>query len=216
MNELIKMNFSYILNAISWRLPNWLFRYSQNVVVKTGQPKLISRKLSLYFQRFATLDDADLFIDIGISKKLLKERLDNNDLCYILGQDNEILTIIWGAPGKRYIKLAGAVLDPGENGVIFYGVYTMKSARFKGMFPIVFNELYQFYIKNNRHVIYAVIDTSNTNSLRIHNGMNFKTVGKVVHFSIFNIKITYYIYWPHKTKRIHIFIKSPPDNLYWD
>jgi len=216
LKEILHLNFDYVLNAMAWRTPLWLFKYDHSVIVKSDNPKFIIRKLTSYFQRFATLEDSDLLYDIGISKELFKERLEHNDRCYIMGQDGEVLTVIWGSSGKRYINPCGTILDPGNDGFMLYGGFTKESARLRGMFPVVFNEIYQSYVKENKTCVYASISTLNVNSLRIHKRMNFKIVGEAVYFSIFSLKFTYYKYWPHKTNIISIFIKTPPDNLFWN
>jgi hypothetical protein len=133
-----------------------------------------------------------------------------------MGQDDKILTLLWASPGKRYLKLGGGILDPGENGIIVYGGYTEKSVRLKGLFPVAFNELYQSFVREGRYIIYAAIHTMNEYSLKLHERMNFIRAGESIHFSIFNIKMTFYKYWPHKAKKVHIFIKTPPNGLFWN
>ena len=88
LKELYRFNFDAIFGALSWRLPNWLFIYVRTIIVRTDEPKIITRKITGYFQKLATLDDLQLIQSIGISKKLSAERLEHGDKCYIIGQDN--------------------------------------------------------------------------------------------------------------------------------
>ncbi len=215
-NHLFKLNIDELFYAISWRSNDRFFNYMHAVLLRTDQPKVRTRELNGYFQRFATIDDGNLFLKTGISKNLLKERLDNGDRCYILGQDDKILTQIWGSPGKRYLKLGGSILDPGDKGVIFYGGASDKSVRLKGLFPVAINKLNQSFKNINKNVVYAAVNSLNKYSIMVHKRMNFKLVGESYHLSLFGIKITYYQYWPHPTRKLHIFIKTPPEGLYWN
>lgn len=72
LNELFKLNFDYVLNAISWRLPNWVFIYVRHVIVVTDNPKIITRKLTSYDQNFATIEDAYLLEKVNIKTSILR------------------------------------------------------------------------------------------------------------------------------------------------
>jgi hypothetical protein len=133
----------------------------------------------------------------------------------IIDLNDEIMSIIWGCSERRYLKLSGAILDPGEQGVIFYAGFTHERARLKGLFPTSFNELYQSYTAEGRRRIYAGIHSLNTNSLRLHERMNFDVVGETYFVVLLGIHICYYKKWPYPNKTIHVFVKSPPENLCW-
>lgn len=214
--EIRNLNFDYILNAISWRLPDWLFVYARSIIVRTDSPKLITRQLTSYVQKFITIEDAYLLEKVNIPKELLAERLRHGDKCYVIYRNDDILTIIWGSAGKRYIKFYGTILDPGDDGLMFYGGYTAESMRLRGLFPVAFDKIYQAFQKENRSTIYAAINSLNTSSVKLHKRMNFSVVGEAIYWLLFGLKFTYYLSWPHQTKKLHIFVKAPPKDLYWN
>ena len=209
-------NLDQVIGAISWRLPGWFFNYARAYLMLSIEPKLDHRQFTAYFLRLATTDDISLIERIGIPGSLTKERLANGDRCVIIGKDQEVLSIIWGATGKRYLKISGAILDTGEDGVIFYGGETKESARLKGFFPTTFHELYRSYARENRIRVFASVHSLNTASLKMHLRMNFISVGETVHISLAGINVTYYRKWPQGCKRWHIFLKKPPQGLFWN
>jgi hypothetical protein len=214
--EIAHLNMDYILNAISWRMPSWLFIYNKAQLLFTDSPKFLFRESDNQFARRATLEDIPLLEKIGIPGKLFKERMDHGDQCVILMKDNEILSIIWGSGGKRYLKFPGQILDPGEDGFIAYGAETVEKARLRGYIGLTYSLLYKYYLDNGRGKVFGSVHSLNVPSFRNHIKMNFNVVGETIHFSIIGIKFTYYRKWPHPTRKLHIFIKTPPYNLYWN
>lgn len=213
---LFELNFDQLLGAVSWRLPNWLFVFTRSIIVRADNPKLLTRQLTTYVQKFITIEDAPLLEKVNIPKKLLADRLRHGDRCYVVCRDDEILTIIWGSTGKRYMKFYGTILDPGDAGLMFYGGFTAESMRLRGLFPVAFETMYQSFLKENRSVVYAAINSLNKQSIKLHRRMNFSEVGEAIHWSLFGIKFTYYRSWPHKTKKLRIFVKAPPNGLFWN
>nr|MBN2276795.1 hypothetical protein [candidate division Zixibacteria bacterium] len=214
--ELASFNFNYVLDAVSWRLPDWLFKYVRTYLLCAERPKLLCRNYDSHFMRFADVDDIPLIVPLGISRRLIRERLDNGDRCLIMGKDNSVHTIIWASPGKRYLKVGGAILDPGDDGVIFYGGYTAEEVRMLGLFPTAFNAIYNSFVSEKRTRVYASIHSLNRLSYKTHIRMNFKPVGEATHFSLLGLKFTYYKYWPHRVKKFTVFIKVPPEGLFWN
>ena len=215
MREAVRFNIDYVIQAIAWRLPNWLFYYYHTYLISTVEPKLTVRTYTTYFKRLVTLDDLPLLTKLGIAESLVRERLAAGDRCVIMGQGEEIMSIIWGCAEKRYLRLSGSILDPGEDGIILYAGYTNEQARLRGLFPTSFNELYQSYLTEGRRRIYSAIHSLNTNSLALHQRMSFDIVGETYFWDLFGVKICYYKTWPHRTRKVHIFGKIPPDGLYW-
>ena len=213
--ELFRLNVDYVLNAITWRSPQWLFYYYHTLLISTDNPRLLTRSNPTYFLRFVTGDDMPLLRKFALREQAVAEHLAAGDRCVIMGRDDEIMSIIWGSSDKRYFKLSGAVLDPGKDGVIIYGGFTTEEARFKGLFPTSFQRLYQSYVDEGRPRIYAAIHSTNTASMKLHLRMGFEIVGETYFLALFGLKICYYRKWPHATRRLHIFVKVPPDNLGW-
>ncbi len=204
-----------LVYSISWRLPSWIFYYYHTLLVKSDNPRLPTRKFKTYFLKPVTEEEIPLLVKYGIKEELIRNRLKSGDKCVIMGKDKKIQTIIWGASSKKYLRLSGAILDPGPDGAIIYAGYTTPDARMKGLFAVAFNEIYQSYIAEGRSVLYGAIDTYNKNSLKLHLRMNFKIVGETYFSRLFGIKICYYKSWPYPVRKLHIFIKEPPDGLEW-
>lgn len=208
-------DFDYILNAVSWRLPDWLFYYYHSFLFWTDRPKLITHNFTTYFKRFASHDDIEMLKKLGVREEFARRRLADGDLAVIMGKDEEILAIIWGTKKKRFIKLAGVVVDPGDDGAILYAAFVKKEARLKGLFPVIFHDIYRSFAKEGRNKLYAEVDSLNTNSLKLHLTMNFKITGETYYFIIFGISICYYKFWPFAHKRIQIFFRRPASGLEW-
>ncbi len=208
-------SFEYFWVALSWRLPNWLFYYNHSFLLKSDRLNLVNRNYTRYFEKYITLEDCKLLEKEGYTRELIEARLNAGDRGIIICRNDNIVTICWAASGKRFLKLSGAILNPGQDGVIFYGVYTKKSYRFMGFFPKVFSDLYKFYLAKGHSRVYLSIDKYNVSSLNIHKRMNFEIIGETVYIILFGISICFYKSWPFQTKKIHIFIKKPPHNLEW-
>jgi len=210
-----KRDYNYIINAIAWQFPAWFMRYCHSYLLTTKAPKLISRDFKIYFKKFIDLNDLDILNDFGMPEGLVKSRISSGDKGIIIGYGNEIRSIIWGASDKKYLKVVGAVLDPGQDGFIAYGGYTKEKYRIQGLFPSIFNDMYQYYSGRGRNKVYAAIDSINHNSMNLHLKMNFEIVGEIHCFVLMGISICYYKKWPFETNKIHIFFKKPPGNLDW-
>lgn len=208
-------HFDYPLSAISVRLPDWLFYYDHSLIINSEQPKLISRNFTKYFKKFVSYDDLDILEKYGYSKDLVKSRLNAGDKAVIMGDNNEIMTIIWGASERKFAKLAGITLDPGKNGLLVYGGYTNEEARLKGLFPTAFSELYDYYKSQGRNRIWSTINVNNINSIKLHKRMNFDVYGETIYVMIFGIKISYKFRWPDNDKRFRIYLKNPIKKMAW-
>jgi len=213
--QLRQGNLDYPLVSLSWRIPNWLFYYNHSFLLESESPTLVNRSYTKYFKKRITFDDCELLEKIGYSRGLVETRFKSGDKGIIIGQDNDISTVCWATSQKRFLKLSGAILDPGRDGIIFYGAYTRGSDRLKGFFPTVFSELYNSFLAEGRFRAYASIDKYNKSSLNLHRRMNFKIVGETIYIAIFGVNICFYKRWPFSTKRIEFFLQKPPKGLNW-
>jgi hypothetical protein len=215
MAETLKRNFDYILSALSWRLPDWLFYYYHSIFLKTDNPRLASRDYKTYFNKFITEADCELLEKNGYPAELVLLRLRAGDKAVILGKDDEIEHIIWGASSEKYLKLSGTTLDPGKHGLIFYGAHTKESSRLKGFFPTALTELYNSYQAEGRSRIYSIVSIMNQSSLALHKQSNFEQIGELFYFIIFGINICYHKKWPFPVSKIKLFFKKPLKDLPW-
>jgi hypothetical protein len=215
IKKIWQRDYDYIFDAISWRLPDWLFYYNHSFLLRSDDPRLPKRQYTTYFKKFITGEDCDLLEENGYPRELVLYRLSAGDRGIMMGKDNEIASITWAAAGKRFLKLAGATLDPGPDGVIFYGAHTEEYARLKGLFSTALADLYDKYVAEGRFRIYSNIDVMNANSLSIHKRIGFNIIGETRYVILFGVGICHFKSWPFPTKRVHLFIKRPPGKLKW-
>ena len=102
LREIARSNIDYVLDAISWRLSNWLFYYYHSYLISTDKPKLVVRTYASYFKRFASTNDLPLLKKCGLSESFAREHLNAGDRCVIMGQNDEIMSIIWGCSERRW------------------------------------------------------------------------------------------------------------------
>jgi hypothetical protein len=210
-----KRDYNRIVNALFWLFPRWLVSYCRSYLMMTNEPKLISREFKTYFKKFIDLNDLAILDGFGMPGDLVKSRINRGDQGVIIGHGDEVRSILWGASGKKFLKVVGAILDPGQEGFIAYGGYTKEKYRIQGLIPSLFKDLYQYYSNNGIKRVYASVDSVNHVSLNFHQKMNFKIVGETFYFVLLGVSICYYKKWPYKTRKIHIFFKRPPENLDW-
>ena len=215
IRQLLKGNYDYFFDALSWRLPGWLFYYYHSYLIKSDSPILPTREYTTYYKRFITTDDCELLEKNGYPRKLVESRINAGDRCIIMGKDEEIITIIWAASGERYLKLSGVTLDPGEDGLIVYGGYTKEYARMKGLHPTALTELYKTYLDEGRYRIYSNINILNSYSLLLHKRMNFDIIGENIYIVIMGIGICYFKSWPFPIKKLQIFLKKCTNKVAW-
>ena len=109
--KFIKSNLSSngwerILDAISSRVPLWLFTYYHNHLIFAKELQLFVRKYSDYEIRRAVPDDASIMESAGVAKSLFLHRLKRGDTCVIVIKHRQIVGWSWGAIGRLFTILA--------------------------------------------------------------------------------------------------------------
>ena len=202
--ELKAGNWDYLLDAVAARLPSWLFSYYHCVLVVTDKIDLPVVEQPGFFKRFITLDDLDRLEEFGTPKGLTRARLKAGYRAAIVGKGDEIMSIVWGAPGNdRY---------PGEDGFILYRAYTRRDYRQRGLVYIAYQELYDSYAAEGKYLAYGVINRLNKRSFVVHKKFNFKDVGDFIYMTLFGLGLCIYSKWPFPTSKIQLFLKKPPHN----
>jgi len=205
----------YALTAITHRFPESLLRYYHTNLIKGDEIKLITRNYKDYEIRFATEADAGNMAHVESEKEKALHRLKRGDTCAIVEKDGQIVSISWAATGRLYNRYAGSIIDTGEDGFYLYGVYSVPEVRMKGFFASCFKLQFEHHLKQGRTTKFGAIEVLNKNSIRTHHRLGFKTVGETYCITILGVTFCYYKSWPIKTKKLHIFVKRPPENLEW-
>jgi len=213
--KILERDFDYVFEAISWRMPDWLFYYFHTLLAKNDNPKLFSRRLSDCTIKFISESDIDLLEKNGFPRELTESRIEAGDKSVIIFKGDEILSIIWAADGKRHLKLSGIDFDPGEEGVFIYGGYTKESARLRGLHPIAFTRIYTSYSDNGRTDAYTTISATNKYSIQIHERLNFGFIGESFLVTLLGINFCFVKKWPYNVPKLRISLKKNPQKLPW-
>jgi len=205
----------YLVCSFASRFPEWLFRYYHTVLIRGDQIKLIVRRRQDYKIRLANADDAGDLEEVGIARRKALYRLDRGDTCAIVSKDKRVATISWAATGRLYNRYAGSIIDTGEDGLYLFGVYSVPDERMKGHLHSCYQLQFEHHAKQGRTLKYGVIDILNKGSLKAHRRMGFQIAGETYCVTLFGMSICYYKTWPHKTPKLHLFFRRPPQNLQW-
>lgn len=208
--------WGYLLHAIRWRIPVWLFYYKHAILISTDKPVFRTRNYSNYHIKIADLNDYELIVNLKLySPEKIKRRLEEGDNCHFIIKEGKIVSIIWAKIGKLFAIDSGPVINTGDDAFFVDGLFTIPEERMKGLHILCFKSLYDYFVSKGRNRIIGVIHADNTVSIRAHNRMEFDITGETYYMILFGISVCYYKKWPYKTKKIHIFTKRPPKGLRW-
>jgi len=211
-----RAGFLYLIHAIMWRLPTWMFYYDHSLLFATNKPKIIARKYANYIVREANLNDVNSIEKLDIYPKgKTARRLKDGDFCHIVLNGEEIVSIIWAKLGKMFAIQGGSIIDTGDDGFFLDGMHTVTHERMKGLHMIVYKSLFDHMASLGRHRILGLIKAENTISVTTHKRMDFESVGETFYITLMGVSVCYYKKWPYKAKKIHVFFKRPPGNLRW-
>jgi len=201
------------LHALSWRLPTWMFNYDHTYLIGGRELKLKVRDYPQYEIRRATLDDVETMTKAGIRESLFLHRIKRGDHCILVLKDGRAVSWSWSATGRLFLMLGGIIMDTGPGGFFLYDVYTVPEERLKGFIMVCFEKQLEHHHSLDCWDIYGTISAFNVHSLKTHFRMGFKTCGEAFSMTLAGINFCYYRSWPHKTRKLHIFFKRPPENL---
>lgn len=204
-----------IMHGLSWRLPWWLFSYDHIFLMGGRDLKLKVREYPQYKIKLGTLDDVEYVTKSGVNGSLFRYRLERGDCCILVLKDDRAVAWSWSATGRLYLKLGGIIVDTGESGFFFYDVYTVPEERLKGFIMVCYEKQLEYRHERGRWDILGTISAFNIHSLKTHFRMGMKPCGEAFGFTVCGISICFYKSWPHKTRKLHIFLKRPPENLEW-
>lgn len=206
-------NFGRFLDILAWNLPYWLFHYGHNVLIHSENPRWKACDLSNFTAKFATLDDCPDLQESGSAKKDMCNRLKAGDRSYIVFKDDRLLSMVWVATGKIFIKFCGATFDTGHDGCFYYGSFTSEQARNLGLFSGIRNVIYTKLALEGRRKNWGIVSVNNASWLETVLKKNYIIAGETYYLKILFINICVYISWPYPVRRINIFIKNPPKLL---
>lgn len=199
-----------LLDFIAWNLPGWLFFYGHNVLTYTEKPTWQIKEFPDYTIRFARLDEADMLQVSGSNKKAIVERLGAGDKSMVVMKGDKLITMIWGAVGKIFIKLGGATFDTGDDGCFYYGSYTLPDIRLSGIGGTVHQLIHESYVAEGRQKNWAIISVNNYRWLQAILRKNYTIIGETYFVKFLFFNICYYKSWPFPIDRVKIFFKNPP------
>lgn len=204
-----------LLDVVAWNVPHWLFYYNHSVLVTSDLPSWEATPQPECVIRFLTQDDMCLLQQTGLNHDVARERLLEGDQAVIAIKDGQILTIIWATARKRFLRLSGSVFDPGANGSFYYGSYTNSRARMKGLFSTARLYIHKYYSDLGRWKNWGAINANDKPWLAAVLNRNYSIAGETYYFKVMFLNVCYYKFWPHPTKKLHVYIKVPPNKLYW-
>ncbi len=190
-----------------------MFSYDHTYLISSRELKLKVRDYPQYEIRQATLDDVETMTSAGIRESLFRHRIKRGDHCILVLRDSKAVAWSWSATGKLFLMLGGLIFDTGKSGFFLYDVYTVPEERLKGFIMVCFEKQLEHHHRRDCWDIYGTISAFNIHSLKTHYRMGFKTCGEAFSMTLAGINVCYYKSWPHKTKKVHVFIKRPPEDL---
>lgn len=214
MSKLKQIGFiERVLHALSWRLPSWLFSYDHTYLINGRELKLKVRDYPHYEVRRGVIEDVEIMKKAGIREELFRHRINRGDHCVLVLKDGRAVSWSWSATGRLFLMLGGIIVDTGEKGFFLYDVYTVPEERLKGFIMVCFERQLEHYHQKGCWDIYGTISAFNVHSLKTHFRMGFKTCGEAFSVTLAWVNICYYKSWPHATRKVHVFVKRPPEEL---
>jgi hypothetical protein len=168
-----------LLHSLSWRLPDWLFKWDHSYLLQSRQLRLIVLPHPDYQVRPTSLEDIGVFERANVDPELIACRLRRGDHCVMVLKNDQLIAWSWTAIGRLLLKLDGAFFDTGEDGFFIYDVYTAPAERLKGLIMNCYELQLNHYRRTGRENIYSAISVLNTNALSTHFRMGFTAIGEI-------------------------------------
>jgi len=190
-----------------------MFSYDHTYLMNGRELKLKVREYPHYEIRQAVIDDVETMKAAGIKEELFRQRIVRGDHCLIVLKEGRAVAWSWSATGRLFMLLSGLIVDTGKNGFFLYDVYTIPEERLKGFIMSLFEKQLEHYHNRDCWEIYGTISAFNPHSLKTHFRMGFETCGDAFSCTLVGINLCYYRSWPHKTRKVHVFVKRPPEDI---
>ncbi len=194
-----------IFYSLSWRLPQWLFRYTHAYLV-TAQDLDVVAPISDTFQfRLAKMSDAEFYTPLGVSPNTVINRLTAGDQCGIaVRNDGMVCSMVWASTGRLYLDGAGTILDCDPEGVYVYNSYTLAELRGHSLYRGCSAAVCDWFKPQGRTVRYGIIDRLNESSFKANGRINLKTNGESRYFRFMGIHLSILTNWPKTSRRLFI------------
>ncbi|TFH59720.1 MAG: hypothetical protein E4G91_08810 [Candidatus Zixiibacteriota bacterium] len=204
-----QFGWRYLIRVISWRLPDWLFRYESDYLMSAEKLHFEPIQHHDILFRLAEEADADSFAAVRISARTVRERLKLGDKCAIAVREGKTISMLWGATGKLYLAEAGSMIDTGDKAYYRYNSFTVPEERQKGLYRGCSEVLYRYYCSIGKSQLYGVISVFNLPSQIASQKLGNRIVGETTMLALFGVKVIYFKYWPHPTRKMIFFVGRP-------
>lgn len=203
-----------LLDAAAWNVPRWFFYYNHSKLLMSDNPVWNSQYFPDYTYRFVKQDDIQVLARDGFTDEKIVSRLEASDRGILMEKDGEVMSIIWGGRGKKFLQLSGAIFETSDDGFFLYGGYTNEKERLKGLFYSVTKYIYDIYSREGHGRVWCAVNATSGEWLeKWVTKMNFRAMGETYYFRFLFFNVCYYKFWPYPTSKIHLFFRNPPGNL---
>lgn len=207
--------FDFVLQAIAWSVPKWLFFYSHSVYLKSDNPNWKCASTDGCELRLARPEDAPLFEPIGTSRDTVLERLGAGERAAILLKNGQLLTAVWAGTSKRFLKYCGTIFDPGPDGAFYYGAFTRAEARRRGYYSATRKYLHETLVREGRRLNWSALSANYPGWVNAVMKFNFAKVGETFFIKLLFVKICYYRMWLFPRGKFNLFFKMPSKDMIW-
>ncbi|RPI79640.1 MAG: hypothetical protein EHM45_02095 [Desulfobacteraceae bacterium] len=124
-----------------------------------------------------------------IAEESLARRFQNGDLCFMLGTNQAMLSMVWGHRGKCYIRGAGKHLNIGDDTVYLYNAFTVPNVRRNRVFSRLINEFFKYYSGKGIKRYCSLVSPGNRQMLAIlhENGFRVESNLRYIRIATFGI-----------------------------
>lgn len=208
---LLQRRFDFILQAIAWSMPRWLFFYNHAIYITSDAPTWERPELADCIIKLARPEDAELFETIGTPKETALTRLEAGDRAAIVLRDGKIMAAVWGGRGQRFLIYSGTEFDPGNDGVFYYGAFTKPEARLRGYYLAARTHLHESFKRDGKARNWSAISANYPKWLGSILKRNFTRVGETFYIKVFFVNFCYYRKWFQPRRKIRVFFHAPRD-----
>lgn len=196
-----------ILYSLSWRLPQWLFRYTHAYLVTAHDLDVAAPETDRYQFRLARISDAEAYSLLRVSAETVRTRLAAGDQCGVaVRSDGMICSMVWASTGQLYLDRAGTILESDPEGIYVYNAFTLAELRGHSLYRGCSAVICDWYKQQGRSVRYGIIDKLNEVSFTASGRINLKTDGEARYFQLLGVHMTWLTNWPKTNRRFVISI----------
>lgn len=202
--------FDAVLDALSWRMPPWLFHYSHSYLVWFDRLMTAEPNPEGFEIRLAQPTDENALAAFGVPPRVFSQRLEAGDICGLaIRPDKSIAAMLWTATGRFYLRECGVDLDAGPEGIYRYNAITHPADRRKGLYAACCSVVDRHYAALRRSCAYGVISRFNLVSQNVNQNLGMKIVGEVYRLTIFGVSVRRVNSWPQAVPGLRVYVREP-------